>query len=91
MLSLVNISTYDKEPFFTAKKEAKRLERLAKAAVKNPSSASGTSSGLKKEKEKKEKREVLPGEEWVNPTPKGEKKGESHHSPGLHIGVISNR
>lgn len=58
-----------------AKKEAKQLEKLAKAAVKVPVA---TSSAPKKDKEKKEKKEVASVEEWVNPTPKGEKKGRSH-------------
>jgi hypothetical protein len=34
-----------------------------------------TSNAVKKEKEKKEKKEVVPAEEWINPTAKGEKKG----------------
>jgi hypothetical protein len=57
-----------------AKKEAKRAERAAKAAVKNVPTAS-TSTAPKKEKVVKEKKEAPPAEEWINPTPKGEKKG----------------
>jgi hypothetical protein len=34
----------------------------------------------KKDKKEKEKKEVAPVEEWVNTTPKGEKKGESIRS-----------
>lgn len=58
----------------TAKKEAKRLERLAKAAAKTPVAPTPPSS--KKEKKEKEKKEVAPAVEWVNTTPKGEKKGQ---------------
>lgn len=59
------------------KKEAKRLEKLAKAAVKAPAATISNAPKKEKEKkEKKEKKEVAPAEEWVNPTPKGEKKGE---------------
>lgn len=60
---------------FTAKKEAKRLEKLAKAAAKQ-SVATPQNAGPKKEKKVKEKKEEQPAEEWVNPTPPGEKKGE---------------
>lgn len=59
----------------TAKKEAKRLEKLAKAAAKQ-SVAAPQNAGPKKEKKVKEKKEEQPAEEWVNPTPAGEKKGE---------------
>jgi valyl-tRNA synthetase len=56
-----------------AKKEAKRLEKLAKAAAKGPVVQKQPSA--KKEK-KEEKKVEEPAEAWVNPTPKGEKKGE---------------
>lgn len=57
-----------------AKKEAKRLEKLAKAAVKAPATSL---HAPKKDKEKKEKKEVSQAEEWVNQTPKGDKKDVS--------------
>jgi valyl-tRNA synthetase len=53
------------------------LERLAKAAVKQATAAPVVP---KKDKKEKEKKEVAPVEEWVNTTPKGEKKGESIRS-----------
>jgi valyl-tRNA synthetase len=56
-----------------AKREAKRLERLAKAAVKQAATAV---VHPRKDKKQKEKKEVAPDEEWVNITPKGEKKGK---------------
>ena len=59
-----------------AKKEAKRLERLAKAALKS-STPTPAASGAKKEKKEKEKKEAAPIEQWVNTTPPGEKKGMS--------------
>ena len=61
-----------------AKKEAKRLERLAKAALKT---AAPSSSAPKKEKKEKEKKEAVVQEEWVNTTPKGEKKDVSGDLP----------
>ena len=59
----------------TAKKEAKLAEKLAKQALKavTPTNAQPFA---RKEKKEKEKKEVAPVEEWVNTTPKGEKKGE---------------
>lgn len=67
-----------------AKKEAKRLEKLARSAVKAvvPQAAAASSSARKEKKEKekekeKEKKEVAPAEKWVNTTAKGEKKGRS--------------
>lgn len=62
-----------------AKKEAKRLEKLAKAAVKavNPAQTGAPSARKeKKEKEKEAKAAAAPVEAWVNTTPPGEKKGE---------------
>jgi valyl-tRNA synthetase len=55
-----------------AKREAKRLERSVKAAVKQ---AASTLVHPRKDKKQKEKKEVVPDEEWINITPKGEKKG----------------
>ncbi|KAK6902833.1 valine-tRNA ligase [Kwoniella mangroviensis CBS 8507] len=61
-----------------AKKEAKRLEKLALKAAKGPAVA----QGAKKDKsEKKEKKVEAPVEEWVNTTPKGEKKDVSGNLP----------
>nr|XP_019013438.1 valine-tRNA ligase [Kwoniella pini CBS 10737]OCF52219.1 valine-tRNA ligase [Kwoniella pini CBS 10737] len=61
-----------------AKKEAKRLEKLAQKAAKGPTVAQGP----KKDKaEKKEKKAEAPVEEWVNTTPKGEKKDVSGNLP----------
>jgi valyl-tRNA synthetase len=66
-----------------AKKEAKRLEKLAKAAVKAVVPQAGTSARKeKKEKAAKESATATPAEQWVNTTPAGEKKGEPHKSPG---------
>lgn len=59
----------------TAKKEAKRLEKEAKAAAK-VSKAPVAPAGEKKVKEVKEKKEAEP--EFVNTTPSGQKKGERH-------------
>lgn len=56
-----------------AKKEAKRLEKLAKAATKT--SAAQSQAPKKEKAEKKEKKVDVPAEAWVNTTPKGEKKG----------------
>jgi hypothetical protein len=62
-----------------AKKEAKRLEKLAKAAVKAVVPQAGTSARKeKKEKAAKESATATPAEQWVNTTPAGEKKGELH-------------
>lgn len=57
-----------------AKKEAKRLEKLAKAATKT--SAAQSQAPKKEKAEKKEKKAEAPAEAWVNTTPKGEKKGQ---------------
>ncbi len=54
-----------------AKKEAKRLEKLAKAAVKavNPAQTGAPSARKeKKEKEKEAKAAAAPVEAWVNTT-----------------------
>lgn len=59
----------------TAKKEAKLAEKLAKQALKAVTPTNAQPSA-RKEKKEKEKKEVAPVEEWVNTTPKGEKKGE---------------
>lgn len=59
----------------SAKKEAKRLELAAKAALKAAIPTS-VQPGAKKEKKEKEKKEAAPVQEFVNTTPKGEKKGE---------------
>lgn len=48
-------------------------KKAVKAAGAPAAPAAGTSSRAEK---KKEKKEVAPVEEWVNTTPKGEKKGE---------------
>ncbi|WVR05099.1 valine-tRNA ligase [Kwoniella sp. DSM 27419] len=61
-----------------AKKEAKRLEKLARQAAKGPA----VPQGPKKDKtEKKEKKAEAPAVEWVNTTPKGEKKDVSGDLP----------
>lgn len=68
-----------------AKKEAKRLEKLAKAAVKavTPASTGAPSARKeKKEKEKEAKAAAAPVEAWVNTTPAGEKKGKSFADVG---------
>ncbi|KAK8869893.1 valine-tRNA ligase [Kwoniella newhampshirensis] len=62
-----------------AKKEAKRLEKLAKAAVKGPSAVQQPKKDKAEKKEKKV--EAAPAEEWINPTPKGEKKDVSGNLP----------
>ncbi|KZT30278.1 hypothetical protein NEOLEDRAFT_1174574 [Neolentinus lepideus HHB14362 ss-1] len=54
-----------------AKKEAKRLEKEAKLAAKTAKVAAATPTGEKKAKAEKEKKEEL---QFVNTTPKGEKK-----------------
>ncbi len=59
----------------TAKKEAKRLEKLAKLAARNIV-APVANAAKKEKKEKAAKEELPPAEEWVNPTPPGQKKGE---------------
>jgi hypothetical protein len=56
--------------FCSAKKEAKRLEKEAKVAAKT---AKVVPAGEKKAKAEKAKKEEEP--EFVNTTPKGEKKG----------------
>ena len=58
-----------------AKKEAKRLEKIAKQAVKTTTSA--VQPAAKKERKEKEKKESAVAEEWINTTPAGEKKGVS--------------
>ncbi|WVN85252.1 uncharacterized protein L203_100397 [Cryptococcus depauperatus CBS 7841] len=70
-----------------AKKEAKRLEKLAKAATKT---SIAQSQAPKKEKaEKKEKKADTSAQEWVNSTPKGQKKDVSGDFPAgydpLHV------
>lgn len=67
---------------FVAKKEAKRLEKEAKLAAKQAKVAAATPAGEKKAKVQKEKKEEEP--EFVNKTPKGEKKGAQipHPIPG---------
>ncbi|WVQ98646.1 valine-tRNA ligase [Kwoniella sp. CBS 9459] len=61
-----------------AKKEAKRLEKLARQAAKGPA----VPQGPKKDKsEKKEKKAEAPAEEWVNTTAPGEKKDVSGNLP----------
>ncbi|WWD15831.1 valine-tRNA ligase [Kwoniella shandongensis] len=62
-----------------AKKEAKRLEKLAKAAAKGPTAVQQPKKDKAEKKEKKV--EAAPAEEWVNPTPKGEKKDVSGNLP----------
>lgn len=60
---------------YSAKKEAKRLEREAKLAAKAAKqTVVAAATGEKKAKEKKERKEEedVP---FVNTTPKGEKKG----------------
>jgi len=58
----------------TAKKEAKRLEKLAKLAARNV--VAPVANAAKKEKKEKAAKEETPvAEEWVNPTPPGQKKG----------------
>ncbi|GFZ46248.1 Valine--tRNA ligase [Saitozyma sp. JCM 24511] len=65
-----------------AKKEAKRLEKLAKAAVKAVVPQAGTSARKeKKEKAAKESATATPAEQWVNTTPAGEKKDVSGNLP----------
>lgn len=49
------------------------MERSVKAAVKQ---AATPVVHPRKDKKQKEKKEVAPDEEWVNITPKGEKKGK---------------
>lgn len=70
----------------TARKEAKRLEKLAKAATKvvNPAQ-SGAPSARKEKKEKAQeaKATAAPVEKWVNTTPAGEKKGACSSSGRL--------
>jgi valyl-tRNA synthetase len=58
--------------FFTAKKEAKRLEKEAKLATKAAKTPVAV-AGEKKAKIEKEKKDHVP---FVNLTPKGEKKGK---------------
>jgi len=48
-------------------------EKAARSAMKTPAPAAN--AGAKKEKKEKEKKEVAPAVEFVNTTPKGEKKG----------------
>ena len=63
---------------FSAKKEAKRLEALAKKATKLPKQAAeGLTSGEKKKSEKTAEKTLRKEEDepFVNTTPKGEKKG----------------
>ncbi|KAK4686354.1 valyl-tRNA synthetase, partial [Tremellales sp. Uapishka_1] len=62
-----------------AKKEVKRLERLAKMAAKTPNAAAAP--GPKKEKKEKPKAEEKVVEQWVNTTPKGDKKDVSGNLP----------
>jgi valyl-tRNA synthetase len=57
---------------YSAKKEAKRLEKEAKLAAKTSKVTTSTPTG-KKVKEQKEKKEAEP--EFVNTTPPGQKKG----------------
>lgn len=69
-------AAYQRRSRITAKKEAKRLEKLARAAAKTVVPSASTSTAPKKEKkEKAAKTEAGSLEEWVNPTPAGEKKG----------------
>jgi hypothetical protein len=58
-----------------AKKEAKRLEKLAKLAAKT-AKAPALGNGVAKEKKVKEVKPKEEEEVYVNITPKGEKKGE---------------
>lgn len=59
---------------FAAKKEAKRLEKEAKLAAKASKAPASAAAGEgKKAKAEKKEKEVEP--EFVNTTPKGEKKG----------------
>lgn len=58
-----------------AKKEAKRLEKLAKLAAKT-AKAPALGNGAAKEKKVKEVKPKEEEEVYVNVTPKGEKKGE---------------
>ncbi|KAL1411261.1 valine--tRNA ligase [Vanrija albida] len=63
-----------------AKKAAKLAEKLAKQAAKGPAQPV-PAAGAKKEKKEKKVVEAAPAEEWVNPTPKGEKKDVSGDLP----------
>ena len=56
-----------------AKKEAKRLEKEAKLAAKAAKTPVGSAEDGKKLKAEKKEKEVEP--EYVNTTPKGQKKG----------------
>jgi valyl-tRNA synthetase len=59
---------------FAAKKEAKRLEKEAKLAAKAAKAPAAAAAGEgKKAKAEKKEKEVEP--EFVNTTPKGQKKG----------------
>jgi valyl-tRNA synthetase len=62
----------DLNVILSAKKEAKRLEKEAKLAAKVAKVTPTTEKTIKTEKEKK-----VEQPEFVNNTPKGEKKGES--------------
>jgi valyl-tRNA synthetase len=67
---------------FSAKKEAKRAEKLAKLAAKNVQQAKPAAVGGSKEKKVKQEKPKEEEEEFVNTTPKGQKKGESDLYPG---------
>jgi valyl-tRNA synthetase len=62
---------------YIAKKEAKRLQALAKAATKQKK-PTPVPNAAKKEKKEKEKAAAVEeaAEVWINPTKPGEKKGK---------------
>lgn len=68
---------------FTAKKEAKRLEKEAKYAAKAAKVTAAPANEKKAKVEKvKEKEKVEEEAPFVNTTPKGEKKGTPMPLPG---------